>query len=46
MVERKGPYSTFLGCTGFPECRGVVKLETRASDRPGRSRSRRRTRGR
>jgi DNA topoisomerase-1 len=42
MVERKGPYSTFLGCTGFPQCRGTVKLETRASARPGKSRSPRR----
>jgi DNA topoisomerase-1 len=39
MVERKGPYSTFLGCTGFPQCRGTVKLETRASARPGKRRS-------
>ncbi|HEV8633674.1 MAG TPA: type I DNA topoisomerase [Chloroflexota bacterium] len=46
MVERKGPYSTFLGCSGFPQCRGTVKLETRASARPGKSRSRRRSRGR
>ena len=42
MVERKGPYSTFLGCTGFPQCRGTVKLETRASVRTGKSRSPRR----
>jgi DNA topoisomerase-1 len=46
MVERQGPYSTFLGCTGFPACRGTVKLEPRASGRPGKSRSRRRSRGR
>ncbi|HEY3083292.1 MAG TPA: topoisomerase DNA-binding C4 zinc finger domain-containing protein, partial [Chloroflexota bacterium] len=46
MVERKGPYSTFLGCSGFPECRGTVKLETRVSARPGKSRSRRRSPGR
>jgi DNA topoisomerase-1 len=44
MVVRKGPYSEFLGCTGFPVCRGTVKLEAPA--RPGKSRSRPRSRAR
>ncbi len=44
MVVRKGPYSEFLGCSGFPACRGTVKLEGPA--RRGTSRSRPRSRGR
>ena len=26
LVERTGPYSTFLGCVRFPDCRGTAKL--------------------
>jgi DNA topoisomerase-1 len=26
MVRRKGPYGEFLGCTGFPKCKGTRKL--------------------
>ena len=44
MVVRKGPYSQFLGCTGFPTCRGTIKLE--AAARTGKTRSRPRTRAR
>ncbi|HEY3110473.1 MAG TPA: topoisomerase DNA-binding C4 zinc finger domain-containing protein, partial [Chloroflexota bacterium] len=52
MRERTGPYGKFLGCTGFPACRGTIDLEraratgTRAGGRPGKSRSPRRSRAR
>jgi DNA topoisomerase-1 len=26
MVRRKGPYSEFMGCTGYPKCKGTRKL--------------------
>jgi DNA topoisomerase-1 len=44
MVLRKGPYGEFLGCSGFPACRGTVKLEEPVPR--GTSRSRPRSRGR
>jgi DNA helicase-4 len=31
LVERKGPYSRFLGCVRYPECRGTRQI----SDTPG-----------
>jgi DNA topoisomerase-1 len=37
MVARRGRYGTFLGCSGYPECKNIVK--TRASGRPVRSAS-------
>jgi DNA topoisomerase-1 len=52
MRERTGPYGKFLGCSGFPQCRGTIDLErarptgTRAAARPGKSRSPRRSRAR
>ncbi|TAK21469.1 MAG: type I DNA topoisomerase [Chloroflexota bacterium] len=27
MTERRGPFSRFLGCTGFPRCRGTISLD-------------------
>jgi DNA topoisomerase-1 len=27
MMKRTGPYGDFLGCVGFPACRGTIKLE-------------------
>ncbi len=32
MVAKRGRYGTFLGCSGYPECKNIVK--TRASGRP------------
>ncbi|MBU2026017.1 MAG: type I DNA topoisomerase [Proteobacteria bacterium] len=37
MVAKRGRYGTFLGCSGYPECKNIVK--TRASGRPAGSAS-------
>lgn len=31
MVERKGPYGIFLGCSNFPECRFIINLNKKQS---------------
>ena len=30
MLVRLGRYGNFLGCSGFPECRTIVSLETKS----------------
>jgi DNA topoisomerase-1 len=37
MVAKRGRYGAFLGCSGYPECKNIVK--TRASGRPAGSAS-------
>lgn len=33
LIERSGPYGTFLGCSRFPQCNETEKLEPRLHDR-------------
>ena len=40
LVERKGRYGRFLGCVGFPRCKGKKKPASRRSKRSGQRRTR------
>ncbi len=34
MVEKKGRFGPFLGCTGYPECKNIVKLDRSGQPKP------------
>jgi DNA topoisomerase-1 len=34
MVQKKGRYGPFLGCSGYPECKNIVKLDRAGKPKP------------
>jgi DNA helicase-4 len=39
MVDRRGKYGPFLGCSAFPSCRNTSELPRRTTDKPSQRRS-------
>jgi DNA topoisomerase III len=35
MAVKRGRYGKFLGCTGYPECRNIMKYKAPATEKPG-----------
>ena len=35
MAVKRGRYGKFLGCTGYPECRNIMKYKATETEKPG-----------